>query len=132
MLRRDFLKYLSSLPIIGSLFALGESGASEGQPESLLKRIYDSIYEYEKGGMEVKAVYCSMEARKKLDEEAKARGYNIEGSGRVFRFWIGFNRKTIPVTSPIPIWFHKEPNVAFQVSRKGINGTPIHRMIPIC
>lgn len=33
MLRRDFLKYLSSIPFVGNLFAQGESGASEGQPE---------------------------------------------------------------------------------------------------
>jgi hypothetical protein len=48
MLRRDFLKYLSVLPFLGSLLAQGESGASKGQPEkfpiSPLAQMYKGIY----------------------------------------------------------------------------------------
>lgn len=39
MKRRDFLKYLSGIPFVGSLFATGQSGASEGQRECGLDRL---------------------------------------------------------------------------------------------
>lgn len=36
--RRGFLKYLSGLPIMGSLFAVGRVGVSEGQREVGMRR----------------------------------------------------------------------------------------------